>query len=36
VYVDEKIHDEFVEKAVDMSKDVQVGDPFDANTFQGA
>lgn len=36
VFVDEEIHDEFVDRAVKMSEEVQVGDPFDANTFQGA
>jgi aldehyde dehydrogenase (NAD+) len=34
-YVEEKIHDEFLEKSVARAKRRTVGDPFDPNTEQG-
>ncbi|MBI3863776.1 MAG: aldehyde dehydrogenase family protein [Planctomycetia bacterium] len=35
VFVEEKIHDEFVEKLVKRAKARKLGDPFDLNTVQG-
>jgi aldehyde dehydrogenase (NAD+) len=36
LFVEEKIHDQFVEKLVNKAKNQKVGDPFDPNTTQGA
>jgi aldehyde dehydrogenase (NAD+) len=35
VFVEEKVHDEFVEKLVKRAKARKLGDPFDADTVQG-
>lgn len=35
VYVDEKIHDEFVEKVQDVLKNYKLGDPFEKETHVG-
>ena len=35
VFVEEKVHDEFVEKIVKRAKGRQIGDPFDQDTTQG-
>jgi aldehyde dehydrogenase (NAD+) len=35
VFVEEKIHDQFVEKSVDRARKRAVGDPFDPRTEQG-
>jgi aldehyde dehydrogenase (NAD+) len=35
VYVEEKVHDEFVGRLVDKARQRRVGDPFDAKTQQG-
>jgi aldehyde dehydrogenase (NAD+) len=35
LFVEEKIHDEFVEKIVKRAKGRQIGDPFDQDTTQG-
>src|SRR5437868_6515216 len=36
LFVEDKVHDEFVEKLVKKAKTQKVGDPFDLNTTQGA
>ncbi len=35
LFVEEKIHDEFVERCVERAKGRTLGDPFDPNTIQG-
>src|SRR5690606_32755953 len=35
VFVEEKIHSEFVERLVERAKNRKVGDPFDPETMQG-
>ena len=35
VYVDADVHDEFVNKLVDLADEVAVGDPTDADTYMG-
>jgi aldehyde dehydrogenase (NAD+) len=35
VFVEEKIHDKFVNKLIERNKSRRLGDPFDANTEQG-
>jgi aldehyde dehydrogenase (NAD+) len=35
LFVEEKIHDQFVERLVQKAKNQKVGDPFDADTTQG-
>jgi len=35
LFVEEKVHDAFVEKCVERAKRRQLGDPFDPNTIQG-
>jgi aldehyde dehydrogenase (NAD+) len=35
LFVEEKVHDAFVEKCVERAKGRRLGDPFDANTIQG-
>ena len=35
LFVEEKVHDQFVEKVVKRAKSYKVGDPFDASTEQG-
>ncbi|MGL4511695.1 MAG: aldehyde dehydrogenase family protein [Lacipirellulaceae bacterium] len=35
VYVEDAIHDEFVERLADMNRDRKIGDPFDPETEQG-
>jgi aldehyde dehydrogenase (NAD+) len=35
LFVEEKVHDQFVEKLVKKAKGQKVGDPFDADTTQG-
>lgn len=35
VFVEEKIHDKFVEKLIERNKSRRLGDPFDSNTDQG-
>src|SRR5690606_8511528 len=35
LFVEEKIHDAFVEKCVERAKSRRLGDPFDPNTIQG-
>jgi aldehyde dehydrogenase (NAD+) len=36
LFVEEKIHDQFVEKLVTKAKNQKIGDPFDPDTTQGA
>ena len=35
VFVQEKIYDEFVKRAVEKAKGIKVGTPFENDTFQG-
>ena len=35
IYVDEKVHDEFIEKIQDVLKNYKLGDPFDKDTHVG-